>query len=274
MRIGFVTDSTVDLPPEIVARYEISVVANIMVIDGKSLRDGVDITREEFYNRLPAMKTLPTTATAASGIYSNLYEERLSQGCDHVFSIHPPTSLSGIFNAASVAAEAFPGRVSVVDSGQISLGLGLQVLEAAKAAEAGQTVEDIQHMLEVFRPKARLVAMLDTLEYIHRSGRVSWAKARLGNLLRVKPFIELKEGTVNSLGEVRTRSKGLLRLRALLTEMGPLRALGIVHINAEDDARQFVAELDLNEQPMIVFVTSILGAHVGPNALGFAGIVR
>jgi len=131
-------------------------------------------------------------------------------------------------------------------------------------------------LLDEIRGRVRLVAMLDTLEYIRRSGRVSWARARLGNLLQIKPFIELTDGDVRSLGESRTRTKGIHRLREFLYDLGALENLAILHTNAENDARQFVKtlQLHLSSAPLIINVTTVIGTHVGPNCLGFAVLIK
>ena len=274
MRIAFVTDSTADIPADLCAQYAIRVVANILVLDGESLKDGEEISRHEFYSRLPGLSQPPTTGTASTGVYEALYAELLASGYTHVCSIHAAAQLSGIFSAASVAAEAFKGRVRVLDSQQLSMGLGLQVLSAAKAAQEGADLEQVTRLVQSMAPRVYVIAMLDTLEYIRRSGRVSWARARLGNLLRIKPFIELRLGEVQSLGETRTRRKGVDRLRNLLDNLAPLENLAILHTNAEQEAREFLASLDINLQapPPIVNVTPVIGTHVGPNGLGFAAI--
>ncbi len=123
--------------------------------------------------------------------------------------------------------------------------------------------------------RVRLIAMLDTLEYVRRSGRVSWARARLGNLFQIKPFIELRDGVVLSLGESRTRTKGSQRLKEFLYRLGSLERLAILHSNAEQDARQFLAELQLNLPipPLVINVTTVIGNHVGPNGLGFVAVI-
>ena len=275
MGIAIVTDSTSDIPQDLAERYRIQVVPNVMVIDGESLLDGEGISREEFYRRLPDMISPPTTATASSGVYQKIYDSLFKQGATEILSIHASSLLSGIYNAASLAAQSFDQQVRVIDGEQITLGLGFQVLAAAEAVARGMGMDEIITTILDVRRRVRVIAMLDTLEYVRRSGRVSWAKARLGNLLRIKPFVELRGGRVSSLGEARTRRKGIERLRELLRELGSLDSLAVLHTNAERDAQAFLASLeDIPAHPIIVNVTTIIGTHVGPNGLGFAVVIR
>jgi DegV family protein with EDD domain len=274
MKIAIVSDSTCDIPAALVERHAIEVVPNLVVIDGKSLRDGIDITRQEFYNRMPQMTSHPTTATESSGVYQKLYERLLNQGAQAVISIHAASNLSGIFNAAQLAAREFGERVRVFDSESLTMGVGFQVLAAARASEGGASLDEIIQIVANVRRRVNVIAMLDTLEYVRRSGRVSWARARLGNLLQIKPFVEVRGGQVYSLGEARTRSKGIERLKERLLGFGRLEQLAILHTNAEGDALQFLKQINhgLPETPLIVNVTTVIGVHVGPNGLGFTAI--
>ena len=276
--IAFVTDSTADIPTAQQEELQIAVVPNIMVVDGQSLDDGQGIAREEFYRRLPVMKNVPTTATASSGAYEEVYENILAHGAHQVVSVHAASGLSGIFNAARLAAARFSGRVHVIDSEQLSLGLGFQVLAAAEAAAKGASLEKVLETLQQVRRRVRVVAMLDTLEYVRRSGRVSWARARLGSLLNIKPFIEVKEGRVLSIGEARTRRKGIERLKELLLKQGPLERLALLHTNSETDARQVLVDIGsfiaVPDIIPVVNITTIIGVHTGPNGLGFAVVQK
>jgi DegV family protein with EDD domain len=274
-RIAIVTDSTADIPEELTERHKIHVVPNILVIDGRSVEDGKGISRQEFYSGLPNMKTFPTTATASSGTYQQLYQRLFQEGFSQILSIHAASLLSGIFNAASLAAQAFEKYVHVIDSHYVTLGLGFQTLAAAEAA-LHEPLESVLALIEDVRQRVRVVAMLDTLEYVRRSGRVSWARAHLGELLQIKPLVEIRSGQVFRLGEERTRRKGIERLMKLLRDLGKLERLAILHTNAEDEALRFLDNLrpDLPVQPFCVNVTPIIGAHVGPNGLGFAAVVR
>ena len=276
MNIAIVTDSTSDVPLELAAAQKITVIPAILVIDGKSVVDGEGISRKDFYEQLPSMKTLPTTAAPSSGAFENIYESRLSQGASQVLSIHIASKLSGILNAAQAAARSFGKRVHVLDSEQVSLGLGFQALAAAEDAAQGLTLEQVVQRIVELRQRLHLVAMLDSLEYVRRSGRVSWAKASLGSLLQIKPFLRVKDGSVSRQGETRTRHKGIERLRQMLGALGQLERLGILHTNAEPEAQPILTEFAHLSQhpPLLVNVTSIIGAHVGPNALGFVAVTR
>lgn len=276
MKIALVTDSACDIPYEMARNHEINVVPNILVIEGKSVEDDEKFSRQKFYEELPNMVTFPTTSTASAGRYQALYQNLLDSGFEQIVSIHVSHHLSGIFNAASTAAQLFAGQVHVVDSLQVTLGLGFQVLEAAEAIADGASLDSVLALLNQIQGRVRLIAMLDTLEYIRRSGRVSWARASLGTLLNLKPFIEVKDGLAISLGEVRTRRKGIARLEKLIQTARPLKRFALLHTNAEDDARQILEAYapQMATQPLLVNVTTVIGAHVGPNGLGFVALYQ
>jgi DegV family protein with EDD domain len=273
--ITIVTDSTADIPLRLLKKYGIHVVPNVIVIDGRSVKDGKEFSRQEFYAALPNMRSIPTTSTASPGVYQQLYENILRGGAEHIVSIHASSRLSGIFNAARLGAQSFGDHIHVIDGENISLGLGYQVLAAAEAALT-QPLTAVLSTLNDVRRRVRVVAMLDTMEYIRRSGRVSWARARLGELLQIKPFVEVKAGDVIQLGEARTRHKGIRRLQHIIRETGPLEHLAILHTDAEEDARNLTLELGslVPKEPWLVNVTTVIGTHVGPNGLGFAAVVK
>lgn len=273
--IALVCDSTADIPDALVDQYHINVVPNILMVEGKSYTDGRDITREEFYQRLPGWRDLPTTGTASAGEYELLFEKLLSNGAQRILSIHAASNLSGICNAAQVAANAFDNRVTVIDSQQLSMGTGFQVLAAAEAIQRSEPFESVIEIIHDVRRRVRVFAMLDTLEFVRRSGRVSWARARIGNFLNLKPFVEVQAGKVLSMGEARTRQRGIKRLKEFLQKLGPIDCLAILHSNAEQDAHQFLENLGQFEHLSIpiVNITTIIGVHVGPQGLGFAAVV-
>ena len=274
MKIGFVTDSTADVPADLVVQHGIEIVPALVNIGDISYSDGIEISRETFYDRLPDLNPPPTTASPSVGSFQERYEKLLRAGADFVVSIHPPTELSGIFNAARLAAEAFDQRVKVLDSGQLSLGLGFQVIMAAEAAAHGAILDEVTALVGSVRQRVRVAALLDTIEYIRRSGRVSWAVAKIGGIFHLQPLIELRYGIIHRLGQVRTRLQGIERLVDALNSWGPLERLAVLHTNAEYAARQLLEEVrsKVPNQPLLVNVTTVIGTHVGPNGLGFAAV--
>jgi DegV family protein with EDD domain len=274
MKIGFVTDSTSDIPVHLAEQYGIEIIPALVNINGKSYADGLEISREEFYTRLPGLRPLPTTSSPSVGSFQKGYEKLLKAGADSIVSIHPPNELSGIFNAARLAAKEFGQRVKVLDSGQLSLGLGYQVILAAEAAARGAMQDEVLTLVESVRKRVRLTALLDTIEYVHRSGRVSWAVAMIGGVFQLKPLIELSYGIVHRLGQVRTRLQGIERLVEMLNSWGQLERLAVLHTNAESAARQLMEDVKSKVvvPPLLVNVTTAIGTHVGPNGLGFVAV--
>lgn len=276
MRIAIVTDSTSDISPELAEEYDISVIPAILVVNGQSLEDGSGISRDELYEQLPTMNTPPTTASPSMAAFEQVYDFLLRNGADQVISIQVSSTLSSIYNTALLAAKTFGKRVHVVDSRQVTLGLGFQVLAAAQAAKSEQTLAEIQNIIDDIRRRIHLVAMLDTLEYAYRSGRVSWARTNLSAIFRIKPFVSVVNGDVLRMGETRTRQKGIERLYKMLSDLGPLERLAILHTNAEADALEAVEHFKsvVKQHPLIINVTSLIGVHVGPHGLGFVAVTE
>jgi len=274
MNIGFVTDSTSDIPVAMAEQFGIEIVPAVININGRSYADGLEISREDFYTRLPGLTRLPTTSSPSVGEFQERYEKLLKGGKDCILPIHPPDKLSGIFNAARLAAQEFGARVRVLDSGQVSLGLGYQVLLAAESAARGAIQDEVLVLAEGVRKRVRLTALLDTIDYVRRSGRVSWAAAAIGGALRLQPLIELRYGIVYRLGQARTRLQGVHRLVELVNSWGPLERVAVLHTNAESAARQLLEDVKskVTVPPLLVNVTTAIGTHVGPNGLGFVAV--
>lgn len=278
MKIGVVTDSTSDLPGDLAQRFGVEVVPTILVVEGKQYADGKDLSRGDFYARLPAMRTFPTTAAPSIGEFSARYQKLLQAGCDFVLSIHAASQLTAVCDIARQAADDFPGRVAIVDSGSLSLGLGFQALAAAEAAESGADVETAIASIADVRRRLRVFAALDTMDYLRRSGRVPAAVTLLGGMLSIKPLIELTDGLLKPAGATRTTRQADERMAALLKAGLPIERLAILHTGAESRARGFLSRLmeecrrDLPREILVVNVATVIGAHVGPNGLGFAAV--
>lgn len=274
MKIGFVTDSTCDIPEWLVSQHGIAVIPSVLVMEGVEYVDGRDLSREEFYRRLPALREAPSTASSSPAEFTAAYELLLGQGCERILSLHAAGNLTSILSTARQAALAFGERVYCLDSGSLSLGLGFQVLAAAEAAEEGW--QAVLQAVESTRRRLRVLAALDTMKYLKHSGRVPGAVAALGGLLSIKPMVELSEGQVKAVAAARTRQQADERMLDFLLESGPLERLAILHSNAGLRARGFLdramqkASLSMPREILMVNVTSLIGTHVGPNGLGFA----
>jgi DegV family protein with EDD domain len=276
MTLGIVTDSTSDIPQNLIEHHKLEVIPTIVILEGREYEDGDGISRDDFYKQLPTLQSPPTTAAPSIGSFLARYDSLLTRGCEHVLSIHPAGQLTSIVNVARQAAAEFAGRVTVIDSRSLSLGLGFQVIAAAEAAESGlrsalDAVESTRRRLQVF-------AALDTMEYLRRSGRVPPAVAALGGLLSIKPLIELKDGVVKAIGAMRTTHQANERMFALLLEGGGMERLAILHTSAEarvqgllDMLMQKAGQLAPRDI-LTVNVTAVIGTHIGPNGLGFAAV--
>lgn len=218
MPTGIVTDSTSDIPVNLLKKYNIFQIPVDLMLGNQTYLDGFDLSRNDFYNQLPSLEQLPTTAAPASGRFQALYEKIIAQGYTKIISIHAASNLSGIYNAARLAALDFSQQIEVIDSQQLTLGLGFQVI-AAEAAQENRSIPTILDMIVSILERVRVFALLDTFEYIHRSGRVSLAKARIGSILKIKPILELKEGRVTNHRLARTRIKGIQYLGEILQEL-------------------------------------------------------
>jgi DegV family protein with EDD domain len=274
MKIGLVTDSTSDIPKNLIERYAIEVIAPTLILDGQAYTDGKGISREEFYTRLPDLKSAPTTAAPSAGEFEACYQKLFDQGCGHVISIHAAETLTTIINSARLGGEMFSGKITFADSGSLSMGLGLQVICAAESITRNDSLDQVIAALASAKQRIKVFAMLDSLEYVKRSGRVSWASATIGGLLRLKPLVELRDGKVISAGAARTSQQRVQRLAGMIREYGAWEKIAILHTNALDEARQLAAQINAPSDTPIVNVTTVIGTHVGPNGLGFALIVK
>ncbi len=278
MKTGFVTDSNSDLPADLAQRFGIQVIPSMLVIEGRQYADGAGISRDDFYARLPGMKVFPTTAAPSIGEFSMRYQKLFDAGAGHILAIHSAARLTSICDTARQAGQDFPERVSVVDSGSLSLGVGFQVLAAAEAAESGADLPTVLELMADMRLRLKVFAALDTMDFLRRSGRVPAVITHLGGALSIKPIVELADGQVKPVGVVRTTSQADEYMASLLGAKMPLERLAILHTGAEARARGFLARImeqsrrDLPRDILMVNVSTVIGAHVGPNGLGFAAV--
>ncbi len=272
MKIKIVTDSTSDLPGEIAREMNIDVVPAYININGESFLDGVNLSRQEFYTRLPEYPQSPTTAAPGLAAFVEAYEKAADDGAQAIISIHVAETLSSTINAARQAKELFSRiPVWVVDSGQVSLGLGLQALEAAKSVIQNVEIEEIFKILADFRQRTYLYAVMDTLEFLRRSGRVARYRAILGSMLKIKPIISFHDSLIKMEMAV-TTARAFKRVQEIVATLAPLESISFVHTLAQskvDEMQQLLQDfIPRSLKIMTHEVTPAIGAHVGPGAAG------
>ena len=275
MTIKIVADSTCDLPPEIIEKYDITIVPLYINVGDEGYLDGIDITRAEFYKNLPHYQPHPTTGTSGPDSFREAYEKLTKAGAKEILSIHISESLSAVMDAARLAAREFKGaKVTVFDSRQLSMGCGFLVETAARMAAVAHSLEDIVHAMEDQIKRTFVVAGLDTLEYLRRGGRVNGLIAGLGEVLQLKPLITMYDGVAGT-ERVRTSARAIQRISELLRERTPIERIALLYTDNVKRAEILRAELEdmlpVGDIPM-VGATPVIGAHIGPNAAGFAAV--
>jgi DegV family protein with EDD domain len=271
--LRIVVDSTADLPPEVAAALDITVVPCLLRFGNQSFREGVDISRAEFFARLRTDPYLPATAAPAPGVFENSYRQLASQ-TDTIVSIHLSAQYSGIFNAARLGAQAAADRVRVVpvDSSQISLGMGLMAMAAAEAARDGASLQEVLSLLDDLKQRTHLFAIPETLDNLYRSGRINQLVARLGTLLRIKPILHVYQGEVTLQERVRSWGRAEQRLVETVRSMAPLERVVLAHIQRPEAAEKLGRALSdvLPPQTFTAEVGVTMSTHVGLGAAGIA----
>ncbi len=272
MTIRIVTDSTGDLPADVADRHGIGVVPIYINVGEESYLDGIDLSREDFYARLPDLNPAPTTALPGPALFIQTYQRLIDEGATEILSVHISRELSGVVNMAQLAAQDVPVPVTVVDSGSLSLGLGFLAQAAAEAAAGGASMAEILALVEDQRRRTHVFAMLDTLEFLRRSGRMNRVLATVGGWLHLKPLLKMTDGHATA-ERILSGEASVRRLLALLEEALPLERVALVHTHAlekaqalRDRAQHLLPHGDL----LSVDITPVLGAHLGPGAVGFA----
>ncbi len=275
-KIAIVTDSTANLPRNIVEQFGIHVVPQVLIWDGETYEDGVDIHPKEFYERLKGAKIMPSTSQVTPKSFLEIYEKLLTEGYE-VLSILIAEKLSGTISSALQAKAAFPNApIEIVDSGTTSLALGFVVLHAAEALSKGADLKQAHLAAENARQKVGVVFAVDTLEFLHRGGRIGGGTRFMGTALNIKPILEVVDGHVEGVEKVRTRSKSITRLIELVHERvgtsHPVR-IAALHANAHSDALNLLAQASNQietTQAILGEVSPVIGTHAGPGTVGLA----
>ena len=277
--IRIVTDSACDLPDGIAEELGISIVPLYINMCGRSYKDIFEITRDEFYRRLPNCVEVPTTSAPSPEAFAAEYQRLMDNGASEIISIHISRNLSRTIDSAYEAQANHPEMpVTVVDSDQLSLGAGYVVMEAVKAAWEGMSRENILQRISELSKRTYVFAALDTLQYLSKSGRMHIALARLGTLLHIKPLLKMNNGKPEA-ERVRTREGAIRRLIRLVEDLGPLEKLSLVHTFAYERIEELYQRSkslfpEQMELPDRVGVTPVLGSHLGPGVIGFTAIVK
>lgn len=252
----------------------ITVVPLSILFGNDQFRDGIDISNDDFYARLVEGNVHPTTSQPSPGDFVDAFE-RLAQDHEGIISIHVSGELSGTVRSAQQAADMVPSvPIRVVDSRSVSMGVGFLGLEAARQAREGKSLDEIVTAIEALVPHIALWAVLDSLKYLERGGRIGRSRAFLGTLLNVKPIIYI-EGAVHPGEQVRTHKKAMARMVELVTAEGPFRDLAVIYSTGKEYAEELADRLGSmhpRNNIIVTQLTAVVGVHGGPNLLGVTGI--
>jgi DegV family protein with EDD domain len=278
-RVAIVTDSASDLPPAAAAAAGITVVPLVVNFGSQAFRADVDISTDEFWTRMLAPDApFPTTAAAAPGEFKAIYERCFEQGADAVVSVNVAGTLSGTIKSAQIARDLLSDReIHIVDSGTVSMGIGMLAQMGAEMAAQDATAEEIVERLEARKSDLDLYVALDTLEYLKRGGRISGARAAIGTMLSIKPIITVIDGHVDTADRIRTRQKARARALELATQK-PVERAAILHTTnaeVEEFAAQFMERSGLGQDKVqVMTVGASVGPHLGPGSVGAVVMYR
>jgi DegV family protein with EDD domain len=269
-----VTDSTADLPADWAGRFGIEVVPLKVLFGKETFRDGVDMTSDQFFTRLAASSSLPTTSAPSPGEFAEVYE-RLARDYDGCISIHIGAKLSATAESARVGAQSVEGfKVNVIDSQTVSMPMAFLCRIAAESS----SLEEATAAVEERVPKCRVLALLDTLRYLEMGGRLSRAQAMIGTMLDVKPLLLVSDNAeIKPVERVRTRSRAIPRMVDFFRAEQPVECVAVMHAQAREDADRIAEDLrkEVNGLEITVGqIGSVLGTHTGPRALGVVYIKR
>jgi DegV family protein with EDD domain len=277
-KIAIVTDSTSFLPAELIKKHNVTIAPQILIWDEQQLLDGVDIQPSEFYTRLKTAKTMPSSSQVSPVTMQSTFQNLVDQGFE-IFGIFVSSKLSGTLQSAMQGKEmmgAAGEKVTIMDSLATSMSLGLIVLAAARAAESGSNLSECIAAAEITRKNSGLFFAVDTLEFLHRGGRIGGAQRFIGSALNLKPILALIDGKVEGVERIRTKSKAHNRLLELVSERVNGKSnirLASLHANASDDATALLERATQKLKPVeTIFaeVSPVVGSHTGPGTVGMA----
>jgi DegV family protein with EDD domain len=280
--IAIVTDSTSYIPPELLKKHSISVAPQVLIWGEQTYRDGVDIQPDEFYAKLKTAKTMPSTSQVSPAAMQAVFQPLVDQGRE-VIGIFVSSKLSGTQQSAAQAREMMGSageKVTIVDSLATAMALGFISIAAARAAEGGASVKECVAVAEKARDNSGLFFAVDTLEFLHRGGRIGGAQRFIGSALNLKPILALRDGRVEGVERIRTKSKAQERVLELVAEQVKGKSnirLATLHANAAEDAKSLLdrAAKELNPvETLFTEVSPVVGTHAGPGTVGLAYMVE
>jgi DegV family protein with EDD domain len=278
-KVAIVTDSTAYLPDDLVSAYNISIVPLVVIWGEETLRDNVDIGPNEFYERLSNTKVMPTTSQATIQSFVDVFTHLHAQGFE-ILTIVISSGLSGTMDSAIQAKKMVPeAKIELIDSQFTSIPLAFIALSAARAAKRGASLEECKKIAETVREHTDVFFAVDTLEFLHRGGRIGGASRFLGTALNLKPILQLQEGKIEAIERVRTSKRAHERLLELLDTgvngQEPINLMGVVSAAAEESAAYLHDEIKKRLQPdevLLANLSPVLGTHTGPGTVGVAYI--
>lgn len=277
-KFAIVTDSTAYLPAELLKKHNITVAPQVLIWDNETFRDGVDIQPVEFYSRLKTAKSMPSTSQVSPATMQSIFQGLVDQGLD-VLGIFISSKLSGTLQSAIQGKESMGSageKVTLVDSQSTAMALGFQALAAARAMDAGASLKECAALAEKAHERTGVFFAVDTLEFLHRGGRIGSAQRFIGSALNLKPILALKEGKVEGVERIRTKSKAHDRVLELVSEQvkgKPNIRLATLHANAAEDAKKLLdrAKVELSPvETLLTEVSPVVGTHAGPGTVGLA----
>jgi DegV family protein with EDD domain len=279
MAVRVVVDSTADIPRERAQPLGIEIVPQTVLFGDEAFLDGIDLDGPAFYRKLVGSRIMPTTAAPSPGLLEETYRRVIAEDATAIISLHEAAALSSTVSNARTAAEIVTRQtgvpIAVIDSGTVSVGFGLPAELLAQRARADSDVDAVRAYAEDLCERMRLFAVLDTLEYLQRGGRIGPARALLGSVLKMKPLLTVRDGQVLPVENVRTRAKALERLGQLVAALGELEAVAVVESDPEAGAPMLAVARQFWAGPIEQFpLGPVVGAHAGPGAAGIAAIVK
>ena len=269
--VKIVTDSVADIPPEILKELDISIIPVLVRFGEETFRDGIDITNEQFYERLVHNKVMPTTTVPSLDLFARTYA-RLAEETDEILVIMLSSKLSGLYNAAVQSAGLMESdcRIKVFDSRCAVMSQGFAVIKAAEAAKAGASMNEILEIVQETLKRVDMRAAFDTLEYLQRGGRIGRAQAFMGSMLKVNPIIMLKDGKVEPAGRTRSRAKAIDALYDFVASYKNIDGLAVEDAACPEDSAFLIkrlANIYPEERILKTHTSPVIGTHTGPGLL-------